>query len=270
MELEGKIALVTGAGWGMGKAIALKFAQEGADVVVNDIKSETAEATALEIKTLGRRPLPISADVSKEDEVSRMVEHIINEWGGIDILVNNAGIGYARMAEDLTADQWHHILGVNLDGPFYCSKAVIETMKRRGGGKIVNISSLAARKMSLASCPSYTASKAGLVGLTRHLAFELGPYKINVNAICPGFTLTGKGKVPNLESAKVFMEKNPLKDVCRPEDIAEAALFFASNRSRMITGSILDIDGGEFLSGQNWDNYMRRRKNAFEKDEPAH
>ncbi|MFC1533020.1 SDR family NAD(P)-dependent oxidoreductase [Thermodesulfobacteriota bacterium] len=270
MELEGKIALVTGAGWGMGKAIALTFGREGADVVVNDIKPETLEVTASEVRNLGRRAMAIKADVSKQEEVNRMVEQVIREWGGIDVLVNNAGIGYALMVEDLTEEQWHHVLGVNLDGPFFCSKAVIETMKSRGGGSIINISSLAAKKMSIASCASYTASKAGLVGFTRHLAFEVGPYKINVNAICPGFTLTGKGKVPDPKRARKFMDSNPLKDVCRPEDIADAALFLASKKSRMITGTILDIDAGESVVNQDWESYVKRRKEALAKGEPAH
>lgn len=156
MELEGKIALVTGAGSGIGKAIALTFAKEGADVAVNDVDIGNAEATASEVKALGRRSIAVRADVSKEDEVNRMVERILGEWGGVDILVNNAGSGNQLLLEDMTAADWHRVMGVNLDGTFYCSKAVIKTMKSRGGGKIIIISSLAARKMSLSNCVACT------------------------------------------------------------------------------------------------------------------
>ena len=269
MELEGKIALVTGAGRGMGKAIALTFAREGADVAANDVNFDAAEATASEVRALGPRAMAITADVSNQEEVNQMVERILHEWGGIDILVNNAGIGYARMVEDLTESEWHHVIGVNLDGPFFCSKAVIETMKNRGGGRIINISSLAAKVMSIGSCAAYTASKSGLTGFTRHLAFEVGPYKINVNAICPGFTLTPKVNA-SPERIRSIMSQMPLKDVCRPEDIADAALFLASHKSRMITGSAIDVDAGEFVVSQGWEGYVKRRKEAFENAEPAH
>lgn len=269
MELLDKIALVTGSGRGMGKAIALTFAREGADVVVNDVNVDAAEATAAEVNALGRRAMAFKADVSKSDEVNEMVERVIGEWGGIDILVNNAGIGNARMVEDMTETEWHHVMGVNLDAAFYCSKAVLETMKSRGGGKIVNISSLAARKISLGSCAAYTASKSGVLGFTRHLAFEVGPYKINVNAICPGLTLTPKVTEPP-ERVRQMRNNMPLKDICKPEDIAEAALFLASERSKMITGIALDVDAGEFVVSQDWEGYVKRRKDAFAKGEPAH
>ena len=130
--------------------------------------------------------MAIQADVSKEDEVNQMVERILQEWGGVDILVNNAGFGNPLLVEDMTEADWHSVLGVILDGAFFCSKAVIETMKNRGGGKIINIASLAAKKMSLGNCVAYTTAKSGILGFTRHLAFEIGPYKINVNAISPG------------------------------------------------------------------------------------
>jgi NAD(P)-dependent dehydrogenase (short-subunit alcohol dehydrogenase family) len=269
MELEGKIALVTGAGRGMGKAIALTFAREGADVAVNDINLDNAEAAASEVRALGRRSMAIRADVSKPNEVNQMVERVIREWGGIDILVNNAGIGNARMVEDMTESEWHNVIGVNLDGTFYCSKAVLETMKSRGGGKIVNISSLAGKKISIGSCAAYTASKSGILGFTRHFAFEVGPYKINVNAICPGLTLTHKVQ-ESPERIKSMMNTMPLKDICRPEDIADTALFLASNKSKMITGITIDVDAGESVVSQDWEGYVKRRKEAFAKGEPAH
>jgi 3-oxoacyl-[acyl-carrier protein] reductase len=269
MELEGKIAIVTGAGQGMGKAIALTFAREGADVAVNDIISDTVETTASEVKALGRRSIAIKADVSKQKEVNDMVERVIREWGGVDILVHNAGVGNTRMVEDMTDEEWHHVLGVNLDGTFYCCKAVTESMKIRGGGKIIMIASMAAKKMSIASCAAYTASKTGILGFTRHFAFEVGPYHINVNAICPGATRTPKVRATP-EEIKQAMDNMPLKDICNPQDIADTALFLASNRSRMITGTSIDVDSGEFIVQQPWESYVKRRKDAFAKGEPAH
>ena len=144
MEFEGKIALVTGAGGcgsGQGKAFALAFAAAGADVAVNDIDLAKAEATAKEVRALGRRSIAVKADVSNEAEVNAMVAKVVKELGGIDILVNNAGFGLPILVEDMTAEQWHRTIGVNLDGTFFCSKAVIPAMKSRGGGRIINIAS---------------------------------------------------------------------------------------------------------------------------------
>jgi NAD(P)-dependent dehydrogenase (short-subunit alcohol dehydrogenase family) len=267
MELEGKIALVTGAGRGIGKGIALTFAREGADVVVDDVDRGNAEGTASEVRALGRRAMAIQADVSKEEEVNRMVGRILQEWRGVDILVNNAGFGNPLLVEDMTVADWHSVLGVILDGAFNCSKAVIQTMRNRGGGRIVNIASLAAKKISLGNCVAYTTAKSGILGFTRHLAFEVGPYKINVNAISPGATLT-----PMVEKSSVHLrlkDTNPLKDICRPEDIAEAAVFLASKRSKMITGITIDVDAGEFLVGQDWEGYVKRRKEEFAKRQKA-
>ena len=211
--------------------------------------------------------MAIQADVSKEVEVNQMVGRILQEWGGIDILVNNAGFGNPLLLEDMTEAEWHSVLGVILDAAFYCSKAVIQTMKSRGGGKIINIASLAAKKMSLGNCVAYTTAKSGILGFTRHLAFEVGPHKINVNAISPGGTLT-----PAVQKSPVHLrlkETNPLKDLCRPEDIAEAAVFLASKRSKMITGITMDVDAGEPLVSQDWEGYVKRRKEEFAKRQKA-
>lgn len=269
MELKNKIAIVTGAGRGMGEAIALTFAREGADVVVNDINLANAKKTASGVQALGRRAMAIQADVSSETEVNQMVERVIREWGGVDILVHNAGIGNTRLTTDLTEKEWHNVIGVNLDGAFFLSKAVIEPMKSRGGGKIVIIASLAAKKVTLASCIAYTSSKSALLGFTRHLAFEVGPYKINVNAICPGVTLTPKVKT-SPEEAQRMKDSMPLRDVCVPQDIADAVLFLASSKSRQITGTSLDVDSGESVACQSWEAFVKRRQEAFAKGEPAH
>src|SRR5512136_966692 len=173
MEFKNKVAIVTGAGQGMGEAIALTFAREGAFVAINDIRSDTLERTANQIKALGGKVMAMQADISQEDQVNQMIEKVIQEWGGVDILVHNAGVGNTRLTEDLTAREWHHVIGVNLDACFYTCKAVIPSMRSRGGGKIVLISSQAARKMTRANCIAYTSSKSAILGFVRHLAFEV-------------------------------------------------------------------------------------------------
>lgn len=269
MEFKNKIAIVTGAGQGMGEAIALTLAQEGADVVVNDIYLDRVESTAAQIKALGRKVMAIQADISQEDQVNKMVERVIKDWGGVDILVHNAGIGNTRLTEDLTSKEWHHVMGVNLDACFYTCKAVIPTMKSRGGGKIVLISSQAARRMTRASCIAYTSSKSAILGFVRHLAFEIGPYKINVNTICPGLTSTPKVKT-SPEEIQAMKDSMPLKDICFPQDIADAVFFLCSSKAKKITGAALDIDAGESLVNLPWDIFYKRRKEALAANEPAH
>jgi len=263
MELEGKIALVTGAGGGgpggMGKGIALCFAREGADVAVNDIDKELAESTAAEIKAMGRRAMAVIADVSREEEVNRMVAKVIEEWGGIDILVNNVGLGLPILVEDMTSEDWHVVIGRNLDAPFFCSKAVIPTMKSRGGGKIISIASMAGKKITAMTGASYTAAKAGVLGLTRQLAFELGPYHINVNAICPAGVVSSYRPTPP-EQLEAMAQRIPIRQVTMSEDIGEAALFLASERSRTITGTTIDVEGGTSVAMGDWDSYIKTRK----------
>lgn len=262
MEFEGKIVLVTGAGGsgsGQGKTFALAFAAEGADVAVNDIDLARAEATAAEIRALGRRSIAVKADVSKEDEVNAMVDRVVRELGGIDILVNNAGFGYPILVEDMTAEEWHRTIGVNLDGTFFCSKAVIPTMKSRGGGRIINIASPAGKAMTVNGCAGYTSAKAGVMGFTRHLAFEVGPYKITVNSVCPGMVMGGE-HMPPPDVLQKMKEGSLLGDVTTAQDTANAVLFLASEKARMITGTNLDAypiaSGGK----EHWNNFVKRRK----------
>jgi 3-oxoacyl-[acyl-carrier protein] reductase len=262
MELLRKIALVTGAGQGIGRAIAIGLAKEGADVAINDINLNSAESTAKEVSAIGRKAMAIQANVAVEKEVEVMVARVLHEWGGIDILVNNVGNSRLMMVEDMEKSGWDEILDANLGGVFNCTRAVINTMKARGGGKIINIASLAGKTgTSYFGGADYTASKAGVLGFTRNLAFELGPHKINVNAICPGFTMT-----PRIESRstpemrEAIRNRIPLRDLVRPEDIANAAIFLASEKARMITGTSIDIDGGVSLGLQDWENYVRMRK----------
>lgn len=261
MEFREKIALVTGGGRGIGKAISLAFAREGADVVVSDIDKESVQQTASEIKAVGRRSLAVIANVAKEDEVNAMFEEIIKTFGGLDILVNNAGIGRPIMVENMNKSYWENEVGINLGGTFNCSRAAIPIMKERGGGRIVNIASIAAKTMSFFFGASYTASKCAILGFTRHLAFELGPYGINVNAVCPGFVKTPL--VEHLSSREVFEQtrlRTPMRDLVRPEDIADVVLFLSGPRSHMITGTDIVVDGGISLGVQDYDAYVAARK----------
>jgi len=249
MELKGKIALVTGAGSGIGRAIAIRFAKEGARIIVNDMDGRAAERTVQEIEALGGLAHPLQANISNREEVHEMVAKGVDRFGPIDILVNNAGTGGSSIiTKDMPADAWESTVSVNLNGAFYCCQAVIPGMIEKGGGKIVNIASLAASRMSKLGGADYTASKYGLVGFSHHLAFELAAYKINVNTVCPGATLTPLVVSKTTEQFRDTISKQiPLGRWVAPEDIAEAVLFLASDRSAMVTGVVLGVDGGQLL-----------------------
>jgi len=249
MELKGKIALVTGAGSGIGRAIAIRFAQEGARIIANDMDGRAAEKTAQEIEALGGQAYPVQANISKREEVHAMAGKGTDRFGTISILVNNAGTGGASiLSKDMPPEAWESTVCVNLNGAFYCCQAVIPGMIEKGGGKIVNIASLAASRMSKLGGADYTASKYGLVGFSHHLAFELAAYRINVNTVCPGATLTPLVVSKTTEQFRDTISKQiPLGRWVAPEDIAEAALFLASDWSAMITGVVLGVDGGQLL-----------------------
>lgn len=262
--LQGKIALVTGAGSGLGKAIALGLAREEVDIVVNDINLRAGEATAAEIAGIGGRALAIQANVAHEAEVKRMVDRVVKEWGGIDILVNNAGATSHLLIEDMEKTEWDRVLSVNLDGAFNCCKAVIPTIKQRGGGRIINIISYSGARMTMLGGVHYTASKSGIWGLTRQLSYELGPYQITVNGISPGNVITPmlkSGTTPGrLEAIRKWY---PLRALPTPEDVADAAVFLASSRAKMITGINLAVDGGVTVPiaiGVDWETYTSVKK----------
>jgi 3-oxoacyl-[acyl-carrier protein] reductase len=261
MELSKKIALVTGAGQGIGKAVAMALAKEGALVAANDRDLAMAKDTAAEIQAGGQIAMAVQADVSDSEHVRAMVDQVVEKWGGIDILVNNAGAIQAVMVEDLAKKDWDRVIDINLGGVFNCSKAVIPAMKPRGAGRIINIASLAAKTMSYVGGADYTASKAGVLGFTRHLAFELGPWRITVNAVCPGLVmtpLTTHRFTP--EKKEAVKLRTPLRDLVTTEDVAAAVVFLASEKARMITGTSLDVDGGISLGIQDWEAYVQTRK----------
>jgi NAD(P)-dependent dehydrogenase (short-subunit alcohol dehydrogenase family) len=249
MELAEKIALVTGAGSGIGRAVAIRFAREGARLIVNDMDGQAAERTVREIEALGSQGFSFQANISNREEVREMVAKGADRFGAINILVNNAGTGGSSiLTRDMPPEAWENTVSVNLNGAFYCCQAVIPGMIEKGGGKIVNIASLAASRMSKLGGADYTASKYGLVGLSHHLAFELAAYKVNVNTVCPGATLTPLVMSKTTEEFRNTIGKQiPLGRWISPEDIAEAVLFLASDRSAMITGVVLGVDGGQLL-----------------------
>ncbi len=245
MRLEGKVALVTGAGRGIGHAISKLFAQEGAKVAINYSRSEKeASSLAEDIEKQGGETLLLKADVSKSNEVKKMVKKTIEKFGRIDILVNNAGILIPAAFPNCTEEIWDQTMDVNLKGAYLCSKEVAPIMQKQKKGKIINIASICglAERSALGNT-AYVVSKAGVIGLTRSLAVNLGP-TINVNAICPGFTDTNMATSLGPERKKVAEEESILKRIGKPEEIANAALFLASDEADFITGEILTVSGG--------------------------
>ncbi len=249
MKLEDRIAIVTGGGTGIGKAIALEFARAGADVVVCGRTPETISKTRDEIVALGRHSLAIPADVCSKEQVEGVVEGAVSKFGRIDILVNNAGINRPTPVLDLTEETWDLIVDTNLKGLFFCTQAVARRMVERKYGRIINISSTAALGALESGQAAYGASKFAVVGFTKACAREFGPYNINVNAIAPGRILTPliyASRTP--EQVKEFIrigeETSVLGRLGSTEDIARLALFLASDDASFITAEVVACNGG--------------------------
>jgi 3-oxoacyl-[acyl-carrier protein] reductase len=249
--MEGRVAIVTGAARGIGEAVARALAANGVNVVVNDIELnvEQAQKVAKEVSNEGHEAVAIQADVSNYREVEDMVQTAMRKFGSIDILVNNAGILYRRRAiEEIDGSEWDLVMSVNVKGVFNCSKAVIRTMKKQKSGKIVNISSSAGRSTSELGGAHYTTSKTAVLGFTRHLAREVAPFNVNVNAICPG--LIDTTMVRNSTSAEELeaqVSAIPMGRLGKPEEVAFLALFLVSDFSAYINGAIIDIGGASLL-----------------------
>ena len=260
-ELSGRVAIVTGAGAGIGAGIAVALAEAGAAVAVADVDVATAASTARGIEGKGGRALALRVDVSDAGQVRNMVERTAEALGSVDILVNNAGIATTQLVEDLDEDAWRRVLEVNLTGPFLCSKAVLPLMREKGWGRIVNIASVAAKRISVTGSASYTASKAGLLGFTRHLAYEVAGYGINVNAICPGPTLTAMyERNTDEQTRREGMAMVPKGRWLTPDDHGRIAVFLCSEASEAVYGQAIDVDGGTLLGWMPWDVYMAKRR----------
>ncbi len=246
MELESKVALVTGAAQGIGRAIALLLAQKGADIVVSDINIEKAEETAREIETLGRRAMAMRANVAVSDEVEKMVQEIIGRLSRIDILVNNAGIARDKLLLRMTEEDWDLVLDINLKGTFHCTKTVIRYMSKQRSGKIVNIASVVGA-MGNAGQANYSASKAGVIGFTKTIAREFAGRGINVNAIAPGYIVTPMTDILPEKAKEELKRMIPMERLGQPEDVAQAALFLVSEASSYITGQVIHVNGGIYM-----------------------
>ncbi len=245
MGFEDQIVLVTGARRGIGRAIASAFAREKARVVINDIGASESLEKALDDDCFQKgRSLAIEADVSRFEQVKRMVGEIEARFERLDVLVNNAGVIRRGSVETVTEEEWDEVIRVNLKGTFNCCRAVTEIMKRQGRGKIINISSVAGKMGDITSAPGYASSKAGIDALTKTWARQLAIYGINVNGVAPHAIETEMSAQWSAEKRQAIIEAIPLKRLGRPEDVAEAVLFLASDKASFITGEILDVNGG--------------------------
>ena len=259
-DFSGKVALVTGGGNGIGAATCRAFAAAGARVAVLDRAAAAAEGITKEITGRGGKATAHAIDVVDRTAFTNLAAIIAEASGGIDILVNGAGTTVRRMIPEMSAEDWDRVIAVNLTGAFNGIQAVLPYMRKRGGA-IVNVASIAGQRISFGGTANYTASKAGLLGLTRHAAYELAPDGIRVNAVCPGPTATGfGGAIPSEETKATRARKIPLGRMCEAEDIADPILFLAGHAARMITGVALTVDGGVLVKNDTpYEEYFRPR-----------
>jgi 3-oxoacyl-[acyl-carrier protein] reductase len=242
-QLENQIAVVTGAGRGIGRAIALKFASEGADVVCVSRTAENSEKVAGEVRALGRKAWALAVDVSDTVAVSAAAEQILKDCGKVDILINNAGVTRDGLLMRMSDADWDAVLNTNLKGAFLFTKAFTRAFVKQRSGRIINVASIIGL-IGNAGQANYAASKAGLIGFTQSIAKELGSRNITVNALAPGFIETDMTAALSAELKAELLKKIPLNSLGQPEDIANAALFLATPGARYITGQVLTVDGG--------------------------
>ncbi len=244
-EFEGRVALVTGAARGMGRATADRLLAAGAKVAVNDVNADRIHAVASE---LGSDALAVPADIADPSAIQTMIRTVTDRFGRLDVLVNNAGIVSPTRFEEIGEQEWLRVLDINVNGTFRCTRAVVPAMKANAYGRIVNFSSTAGKNVSTVGGASYTTSKAAVLGLTRAAAKELAPHGITVNAVCPGMIDTDMLRVAwSEEQIQAYVPSIPLGRMGQPAEVAELVCFLVSERAGYITGAALDITGGELM-----------------------
>ena len=246
MRLNDKKVIVTGAGQGIGRSIALKMAQEGADVAIAEWNPDTGNQTKKEVEALGRKVLLLAVDVANQKQVQSMIAEVLRTWGRIDILVNNAGFDRGATLLKVREEDWDAVLSVHLKGTMNCIQAVAPHMIENQYGKIVNISSIYAKSGGIAAI-SYSAAKAGIIGLTKSVARELGGYQINVNVVLPGLILTPTISKMAEKYRNMIIDHTPLGRIGQPEEVANVVAFLASDEASFVTGATIEVSGGSSM-----------------------
>ena len=247
VKLEGRVAIVTGAAQGMGAHIARAIAADGAAVALCDLDGERVKRVAGDIDPRGERAFARRTDVTVEEEVTALVETAVSRFGTVSILVNNAGILRSTAVDEISTEEWDLVLDANLKGTFFCSRAVLPTMKQAGFGRIINMSSSAGRSVSTLGGAHYTTAKAGVLGFTRALAKEMAPYGITANSVCPGLIDTEMARANcSPERLLAYEESFPISRLGTPDEVARLVLFLAAD-APYITGAAFDINGGDLM-----------------------
>lgn len=246
MSLEGKVAIVTGAAQGIGRAIAETLARDGADIVVADLDPGRSQETVAAITKLGRRAVNVKVNVAEWNDVKNMTDQVLKDWGKIDILVNNAGVTRDGLLVRMKEEDWNLVLQVNLHGTFHCTKAVLQPMTKQRSGRIVNIASIVGA-MGNAGQANYAASKAAVIGFTKSVAREYASRMVTVNAVAPGFVDTAMTQGLQQEVRDTLLKQIPLGRLGQPGDVAEAVRFLASEEAGYITGQVLHVNGGMLM-----------------------
>lgn len=245
MRFKDKVGIITGGGQGIGKRIAERLAAEGTSVVIGDINLDTAEQTAKEIEIkFHSKTAFLQTDVKRMEDIYRLIDFTVNRFGEINIIVNNAGILYQTRIQEITEDEWDEVLAVNLRGVFFCCQAAMNYMKKQRQGRILNVASSAGKMGGIAAGAHYSASKAGVICLTKVFARELASFGVTVNAIAPGFVNTTLIQDFPSEVLENYKKNCPLGTLADTDDVAEAALYLLSEGAKHITGEILDVNGG--------------------------
>jgi 3-oxoacyl-[acyl-carrier protein] reductase len=246
MKLEGKVALITGGAQGIGRAIALALARQGASVVISDVNLEKAQETCREIEALGGQALAVGGNVADAKAAENMVGRAVEKFGALDILVNNAGITRDGVLLRMKEEDWDSVMAVNLKGAYQCTRVALRFFLKRKGGKIVNIASVTG-EMGNAGQSNYAASKAGLIGFTKSVAREYASRNIQANAVAPGFIDTAMTQAIPQKDRDFLIKQIPMERLGTPEDVAEAVLFLASPAADYITGQVLNVNGGMYM-----------------------